>query len=194
MARPTRNDVHLNAALTNISIAYKNPSYIAEQVFPVVRVQKQSDYYFIFDAGAWFRDEVQVRAPGTRAARADYSISTASYVCVTYAIAKGVPDEVRENADAPLKPDVEATQFVTDQLLRAQERRVAALITGSANWAYAASPTTQWTSDTSDPLGDIEAAKDEVVQRIGRVPNTMVISYEVWRYLKNHPDLLGPAG
>ena len=71
MARPTRNDVHLNAALTNISIAYKNPSYIAEQVFPVVRVQKQSDYYFIFDAGAWFRDEVQVRAPGTRAARAD---------------------------------------------------------------------------------------------------------------------------
>jgi len=190
MPRPTVHDVHLNAALSQISIAYRNPEYIAESIFPRLNVQKKSDYYYIFDAGAWFRDEVKVRAPGTRAARADYSISTASYVCVTYAIAKGVPDEVRENADAPLKPDVEATQFVTDQLLRAQERRVAALVTGSANWAYAASPATQWTQDTSDPIGDIEAAKDAVVQRIGRVPNTMVISYEVWRYLRNHPDLL----
>ena len=190
MPRPTVRDVHLNAALTQIAIAYRNPEYIFSQVFPIVRVQKQSDYYYVFDAGAWFRDEVKVRAPGTRAARADYAISSASYVCKTYAIAKGVPDEVRENADAPLKPDVEATQFVTDQLLRAQERRVAALVTGSANWAYAATPSTKWSASDSDPIGDVEAAKDAVVQAIGRVPNTMVISYQVWRYVRNHPDLL----
>lgn len=190
MPSPTLRDVHLDTALSNISIAYRNELYIAEQVFPVVQVQKKSDYYFIFDKGAWFRDEVAVRAPGTRAKRADYSITTGSYVCINYALAKAIPDEVRRNADAPLRPDVEATEFVTDALLRAQERRVAALVAGSTNWAYSSSPTTQWSSDTSDPLGDLDDAINAVVKAIGRMPNTLVMSWDVWRQLRLHPDLL----
>lgn len=190
MPSPTPRDVHFDAALSQFSVAYKNGMYIFDQVFPVIPVNKQSDYYFVFDKGSWFRDLAAKRAPGTRAQRADYSLTSGSYVCLNYALAKGVPDEVRDNADNPLKPDMEATEFVTDALLRALERRVAALITGSANWAYAASPTTQWSSDTADPLGDIEAAINGVVSTIGRLPNVGVTSWDVWRRLKNHPDLL----
>ena len=70
MATPTTRDVHSNVALSNISIAYKNMDYIAERIFPRVPVQKKSDFYYTFDKGAFFRDEVGVRAPGTRARRA----------------------------------------------------------------------------------------------------------------------------
>jgi len=191
MPAPTARDVHpSNDALTQFSIAYHNGMYIAESVFPVVPVTKQSDFYFVFDKQSWFRNIVQKRSPGTRAQRADYTLSTASYVAINYALSKAVPDEVRDNADNPLRPEVDAVEFVTDALLRGQELRVATLVTSSTQWAYAASPATQWSSDTSDPLGDIEAAINGVVSRIGRMPNVLTTSWDTWRYLKNHPDLL----
>lgn len=191
MPSPTQRDVHIEAPLSNISIAYRNTEYIGDMIFPVVPVEKRSDVYFTFDKGAFFRDRVQVRAPGTRAQRASYDISTASYVALNYALAKEVPDEVRENADNPLRPDREATEFVTDALLLGQEIRVANIITASSGtWGYSSSPATQWDNDTSDPLGDIDDAVNGVVSSIGRMPNVMVLSYDVWRKLKIHPDIL----
>lgn len=190
MPRPLPGDVHIDTILTRISVAYGNKEYIAEQIFPVVPVEKQSDYYFVFDKGPWFRLTNNLRAPGTEAVRADYTLSTGTYFCDVYAVAKGIPDETRENATAPLRPDVDATRFITDQLLRSLERRVASLIMTAGNWAYSSSPTVQWSASTSDPIGDVETARNAIVQAIGRMPNTMVISYDVWRYLKSHPDLM----
>lgn len=192
MPGPTLRDVHVDALMTNISVAYRNTNYIGELIFPRVPVSKKSDVYFTYGKSAWFRDEVGVRAPGAEARRGDYDVTTASYVAITRAIAKLIPDEVRANADMPLRPDVEATEWVTDQLLRAQERRVAALTTGgSALWAYAASPVgAQWSSDTSDPWGDIDAAIYGIVSNTGVMPNTMVMSWNVWRHLRQHPDFL----
>ena len=44
---PTMSDVHIDAALSELSIAYKNKSFIADQVFPLVTVEKQSDKYYV---------------------------------------------------------------------------------------------------------------------------------------------------
>ena len=43
MAKPTYQQIHTDVPLTNISIAYKNKTYIADQVFGLVPVQRQSD-------------------------------------------------------------------------------------------------------------------------------------------------------
>jgi len=190
MPMPTVRDVRVNAVLSNISIAYKNNMYIAEQVFPRVPVQKKSDFYYIFNKDAFFRDDVAVRGPGTRAQRADYSVTSASYNAIEYALAKEVADEVYANADSPFRPAIEATEFVTDALLRAQERRVATKVMTSTNWANSASPTVQWTSDSSDPWNDIDDAIANVINGTGVMPNTMVMSYDVWRELRKHPDFL----
>ncbi len=191
MPTPTVRDVHIDQALSAFSVAYMNQQYIGEQIFPRVNVAKQTDYYWNFPRQAWQRIDVQKRAPGARSAEADYELTSASYYTPTYAIAKVIPDEVRQNADSPLRPDVEATEFVVDQLLRAEEKRIADLTTGgSALWAYAATPSTKWTSDTSDPVGDIENAINGVVSTIGRMPNVAVMSWDVWRHLRQHPDML----
>lgn len=191
MPRPTVSQVHRNAILDRISIAYRNDAYIAPLLFPVVSVEKQSDFYYIFDKSSWFRDRVAYRAPGTRAKRADYALTTASYFCMPYALAKGVPDEVVRNADSPLRPAVEAAEFVTDGLLLGEEIRVADLITASANWTSASikNGASAWSIDTSTPLEHIDTAVDAVISSIGRKPNVAVMSWNVWRYLKNHPDL-----
>ncbi len=176
--------------LDNISVAYRNKELIWDQVFPLVPVEKKSDFYFIFARGDWLRDEVEVRAPGARARRVDYALSSASYNCLTYGAAHGIPDEVRQNADRPLRPDRDATEFITDKLQLAVERRVASIVTTCGNWASASNPATQWSNDASEPLDDIETAKDAVISKTGVVPNVCVIAQTTWRVLRNHPDII----
>lgn len=120
----------------------------------------------------------------------DYTLSTGSYVAVEYAFAKGVTDEARDNSDDPLRPEIEAAEFVTDNLLRAREKRVADLVSACANWANSVTPSTKWDDDTSDPLGDVDTARTAILQATGLMPNSMVMGWEVWEDLKNHPDLL----
>lgn len=193
MGAPTPNDVHYRRPLSNIAIGYRNPQFLgADFAFPEVPVQKQSDLFWIFTRGAWFRDVAAPRSPGTRAKEVDYYLSTGSYMCMERALSHVVPDEVRKNADNPLKPDRDATIFVTDLLQLGQEIRVADLIStnGSTNWANSASPSTQWSNDASDPLGDVETGIETLVQNIAREPNKAIIGRQVWTKLRNHPDLL----
>lgn len=190
MPRPTTRDAHFNQALTNVSIAYQNANYIAEMVFPIIEVEKKSDYYYIYDSSAFFRNRSGTRAPGTRAPRADYGVTNGTYSCVNDALAYAIPDEVRKNADSPLQPDVDGVNFVADGLMLGLETRVANVITTASNWDYSGSPATQWTNSASNPWDDIMTGINAVVSTIGQMPNTAVISWETWRVLTNHPDFL----
>ena len=80
MAQPTANDVHIDAILTNISVAYiqDQNAFVASKVFPTIPVEKQSDKYFVYTKGDWFRDEAQLRAPATESAGSGYNLTTAT--------------------------------------------------------------------------------------------------------------------
>lgn len=190
MPSPTANQVHIDSALTNISIAYRNENYIGDRIFPKVPVVHQSNKYFVFVKADWYRDEAAVRAPGTRAARVDYNIGTGNYLCTEWAAAKAVPDEVIMNADAPLKPLAEATEYVTQKLMLRKEKDVADLVFGTNIWSGSTTPAVLWSNDTSDPIGDVNAAQDSIIQSIGRKPNKGVIGRGAYRHLIKHPDIL----
>ena len=189
MPSPTANQSHIDRALTNVSIAYQNAAYIWDQIFPQITVAKQTNKFFTFPKAAWYRDETAVRAPGARARRADYTLSTDSYVCIEKALAKQVPDEVIKNSDDPLKPLVRATQYVTDQIFKSIEKDVTDLVF-STGWAASATPSPTWDNDASDPLTDVETGMFTVAQSIGREPNVGIMGRGLWRYLKNHPDII----
>ncbi|MHA2062949.1 MAG: hypothetical protein ACXABY_01065 [Candidatus Thorarchaeota archaeon] len=190
MPSPTAQQSHIDRALTNVSIAYSNAAYIWDEIFPQVGVAKQTNLFFTFPKAAWYRDETAVRAPGARARRADYTLSTDNYVCIEKALAKQVPDEVIKNSDDPLKPLVRATQFVTDQIFKSIEKDVTDLVFGDGSWSGSATPGTLWSNDASDPLGDIETGLFTVAGAIGREPNVGIIGRGLWRFLKNHPDII----
>lgn len=189
MAGPTRRQVHIDRALTNVSIAYRNANYIGDLIFPQVVVQKQSDKFFVFDKSSWFRDEAGPRAPGTRGPEVEYSISSSAYSAQPMAATKVLPDEVVDNADQPLQERRNAVEFATDKVVLKLEKDVATDVFG-AEWSTSATPGTLWEDDASDPLGDVDTAREAIVKLIGREPNKMVIGREVWKQLKNHPDLL----
>ncbi len=159
-----------------------------------MKVNKQSDKYFTFTKGSWFRNDAGIRAPGTRTQRVDYTLTTSTYACNEFGAAKGVPDEIVANADNPLAPMREATEFVTDKLLMKVEIDVAAVVFGSSVWSSSANASIKWDDDTSDPikevLGSSTAIKEVLRQYIGRYPNVCIIGATVYAALQRHSDLL----
>ena len=103
MPQPTASDVHVNAPLTNISIAFLQDldGFVARKVFPEVPVKKQSDRYYVYDKKQWFRSDAKVRAPGTESAGSGFTVdNTPTYFCSVRAVHKDVDDQIRSNADA----------------------------------------------------------------------------------------------
>ena len=93
---PTRQQVHIDRALTNISVAYMQDAsnFIADKVFPIIPVQKQSDLYFIYRREDFLRDEAQERAVGTESAGGNYNIDKSEpYFCRVYAFHKDVNEQ-----------------------------------------------------------------------------------------------------
>lgn len=196
MPQPDTRDVHIDAILTQYSLAYQNRAYIADSLFPVVSVSKQSDKYFTYDKAHWFRDIAQLRAPATETVGSGYTLSTASYFADNYGFHYDIPDEVRANADNPIRPDQEGVNLVTDRLQMKRERLWATSFFTTGVWTGATDATggvdfTLWsTYGTSDPIVDLETRMNTMRTTTGRRPNTLVMGAAVWSSLKNHPDFI----
>lgn len=108
---PNANEVHIDAALTNLSVGYRNPAFIADLLAPVVPVRKQSDKYFICDAEREaFRPSDDRRAPGAEASEVNFALSSDNYYCEDHALTSAIPDEERENADPVIQPAIDRTR------------------------------------------------------------------------------------
>ena len=193
MPQPTSSQVHVDAILTNISVAYmqKAENFIANKVFPIVPVEKQSDKYYSYTKNDWFRDEAQLRADATESAGGGYNLSTSSYSADVWAFHKDIGDQTRANADAPINVDREAAEFVTSRLLLKMETEWVSSFFGTGVWATDSTPSNLWSDYTnSDPLGDVEDGKRSILSTTGFEPNTLVLGYDVFKELKNHPDLV----
>ena len=192
-AQPTVQDVHVDQMLTNISIAYaqSQDAFISSKVFPVVPVDKQSDKYYTFPKNDWFRDEAQKRADSTESAGGGYTLSSDSYYCDVWAFHKDVGSQTKANADQQINLERGAVQFVTQRLLLRQEIQWVSDYFTTSVWGTDYTPANLWSDYTSsDPIEDIETAKETVLSTTGFMPNTLVIGYQVFRKLKNHPDII----
>lgn len=192
MPQPTRSEVHVDAILTNISVAYiqRAENFVSWQVFPTVPVSKQRDLYYTYDQDDWFRDEAERRADGTESAGTGYGLSTDSYSCDVYAMHKDIGPQAMANADEPLNLESEATQLVTQKMMLRQEVEWVSNYFGTGIWGTDTTPANLWDNyTTSDPIMDVEAGREAILGVTGFEPNTMVVGYQVWRYLKHHPDI-----
>ena len=199
MPQPTYGDVHINMALTDISVAYiqDNANYVADQVFPVVPVQHKSDVYFKFSKDDFLRDEVQPRADAKESAGGGFNLTTGSYAATVWGYHKDVGDQVRSNQDAAVDIDVATTKFITQkQLIRRDAIFVSTYmktgvwgtdITGAAA-GNGTTTTTYWSDDANgDPFSDVAAGQITILQNTGHEANVLVIGYPVYQALRKHP-------
>lgn len=191
MSLPSASDVHVNRALVQFSLAWmqKNPA-MCDRLFPLVKVEKQSDVYFELNQYDFSRIEMQRRAAGTPAALAGYRVdSSASYFCDTFALTKAIPREVERNSDSPLRPRQNAVSYLSQQAKLKREKTFATDFWTTSVWGTDVTGSTVglWSDDASDPVGQIETYKNTVLAATGYEPNVLAMNNAVWAKLKNHP-------
>ncbi|AYD87353.1 major capsid protein [Microbacterium phage ValentiniPuff] len=202
MPQPTENSLHINAPLTNVSVAYTldRAGLIADKVFPEIPVDHKTDIFWTVPRGAWFRDEAKPRAGGTESVGSGYDTDQDTYHTIVEAIHKDVDDQTRANADAPFNLDADATRFVTDRLLIRKEVKFLKSVFKTGVWgsdfqgvasAPNASQFIQWSDyDDSNPVKDIKRWKRQILATTGLVANTLVLGYDVLDALSEHPAFI----
>lgn len=205
---PTMSDLHVQAALTDISVAFTNEdtNSVYDKVFQIIPVQKQSDKYFIYDKKDWLRTDAKRRAPGAEVALSGWRTSRDTYFCERFALGHDIPDPVRANADTAVSDlDADATEFLSEDLnIKHEVDWVAKYfiagvwtgassttdMTGSAAPATTATGFLQWNDVASTPIEDIRGEQTAVSKRTGKRPNILTMNVEVWTALADHPDIL----
>jgi len=197
MPQPTNSQVWVDQILTNVSVAYSNAEFIADQLFPMLPVTKQSGILPIINQSAFFRNDARLRAPGTKSVGTGYTVSnTTKYFCDRYSIRHEIPDEVRDNAAQVYDQDRIATKLVTEQLFLSRELAWASNMFAASVWAGGASAgdntiATVWSNySSSSPLTEIQGWHDTLQGSLGRDANAFVIGRQVWTQLKYHPDVV----
>jgi hypothetical protein len=187
---PGLTGVHIDRELSNVSVKFKNPSFMADVIAPPVTVKKESDRYWVYGKEN-FRIPFAVRADKAMTQEITHTLTTEAYVCQEYGFHTLVSDRERENADEGLGPDIDATELVTDCLLLDKEYRTANYVLDSTNpdWqpggaAYNTSHFTNldaaWDDRIgADPRADIYYGR-YVIYRDARVqPNSIFLPVEV---------------
>lgn len=181
----------LNPILTTICNQFmRDPSgFVAEDLFPSFPSAMQSANYYVFTAAELAQvPNLPGRAPGSAYPRLKQTLSSDSFFCKDYGIEGPVADEDRQKYATYFDADLSTVRRLVDTIRVNREQRVYALVTGGG--APSAAIAVPWNDATSNPKGDVDAARESIRQNIGLMPNLLVITQPMLNVLSIHPKLL----
>lgn len=178
----TGHDVHIDRLLSEMAIDYRPEGFIADTIFPMVTVQKQSDLYRVFDRADYTTRKDTRRAPGTPARQITRSTGSDTYYANNYALAYPVTLEDRTNADPELVTKLYdgGAQFCLDHLLLDYEMRVATMVTSTSNVGSSSAVSSAW-DGAGSPLADVNQAIDNLEDTTGVRATDVTFGLDAWR-------------
>jgi hypothetical protein len=188
---------HIDAALSDFAVMAFDASddqFVVDRFFPVIDVPKQSDKYWTLESRAFQTDvgDGARRAPRTKAKKVTYAVNSNSFYCDNYALSHDFGIEEFANLDAALRGE-QRTRLVVHLLKRAQEQRVANIVTSVSNIGSGVllAGAAKWSDYTaSDPIADITSGAAFIRATTGMIPNKMLIDWDTYQLLGRHPVLL----
>lgn len=189
---PLISQVHVNKALTNLTLARPAQNFIAGELFPTLQVQKQSDTYFIHDSDQDFkRLSDDARRPGAAANEVDDDLTTATYFTGGHALKKIVTNEEEANADTALRPKADATTYLVEKVSVNKEVAAHTALNAALTGNQTAAASNGWNDYTDgDPIGDILTGIEAVEDNGGVRPNKIAMDSKVWHDVRHHPDIV----
>lgn len=182
--------------LTNIALGYKQANFIAEKIFPQVFADKEGLRVPVFGKGSFVEYQTE-RAVG--AASNVITLDSPSFMPVVleeHDLAAGV--DYREQAESMYDERAKATRRVVNGVQLRQEIETAALLQNKSAYQSGFSrdlaATQKWSDKNSDPLADIETARETVRAGCGVRPSVLVVGASVLSALKRHEKLIGALG
>lgn len=188
----------IDPILSTVAQGYKNAELIGSALFPYVPVGQRGGKIITFGKED-FMLYATGRSPGAATKRVQFGYSGSSYALESHSLEGLVPQELMQEAEAVPGINLATTAIAKVQAIIALrlEKAQADLATNAANYAAAnktsLSGTSRWsdlTTGVSDPVNDIEVAKDAVRQQIGREPDTVTLGASVLVKLRQHPKII----
>jgi len=187
---PLKSQLHEDKLLGNISVKYRNEEYIADKVFPILPVKKETDKYRIYDRN--FRLPETIRSAKGEAREHLFDVSSASYRLEQHSLKDHVSDRDAENYDIfDLRRDT--VEELTDVIARRMEKSVADLFTTtgwSLNVSLAAANAFNANTTVSNPIPIFDTAATTIVNNSGNKPNYGILPREAYIACKNHTSVL----
>lgn len=175
---PTRAQVHIDQALTDFAIAKRILPFVAEQLFPIVKVVKESDKYYIFDREE-MREHDTLRAPGAEAKEFEWGSTSATYNAEEHSLRHLVADRIANNADAPIKPFMRTTQKLMNVIMLGVEKRVKTLVMNGGLTGSTPVSGKKWDQSGAEIETNIDLAKQTIGKNAGVLANTILMNTEV---------------
>lgn len=180
--------------LSTVAQGYKHNEMVASALFPQVGVPLRGGNIITF-AKEDFMLYASGRAPGENTKRVSFGYTGSAYALVDYSLEGQVPIEImQEGQNGPgIDHAAMAVNKVSAIMALRLEKQAADIARTAGSYAsgnkVTLSGTGQWSdfTGTSQPIQNIETAKDAVRAATGKRPNTIVMGAAVLAKLRQHP-------
>lgn len=186
----------IDPILSTVVQGYVHPEHIGMALFPRVPVLTSGGKIVEFGKEA-FRLYSTGRAPGTAFKRMQLGYEGKPYALENHGLEAAVPREHQREASQVPGIDlatryINAVMRVNSLILESSQAMLARNAANyDANHKVTLSGTDQWNDYTnSDPVGDINAAKEAIRSTTGIYPNVIEIAAKVFDVLKEHPKII----
>jgi len=174
--------------------------YVATKVFPVVPVQKKTDRIFTYDKGLWFKNQAKKRAPGKESEGTGFNLkSDLIYSADVFALHQDLDWDTIDNADEVIKLESDASQFLMQQIMIAQEVDWTANFFSGSIWTGSTTGadiivSNLWDTAAGDPVVDIRKEIRSVKRKTAQRPMKLVLSRPAWDAIQDNPNVLDRIG
>jgi hypothetical protein len=183
----------IDPVLSTIAQGYRNSEMVASALFPSVPVPFRGGKIITFGKEDFMLYGTQ-RAPGENTKRVQFGYASGSYALVDYGLEGSVAIETMQEGQLPgIDHAAMAVRKVSNIMALRLEKQAADIARTAASYAAAnkvtLSGTAQWSdfTGTSQPIQNIETAKEAVRAATGKRPNTVVMGAAVMAKLRQHP-------
>jgi hypothetical protein len=187
----------VDPVLSNIAQGYKNADFVGLSLFPSVPVAQRGGKIVTFGKED-FELYNTARGPGAATKRVQFTFGSQGYTLESHSLEGLVPMELMQEAEAVPGIDLARMALMKVQNIIGLRLEVAQanLATTAGNYDSghkntALTGTTLWSDlSASDPIANVETAKDAIRQTIGRYPNTIVMGAQVMKSLRQHSKVI----
>ena len=173
-------------SLTVVRFMQDPKGFVGTRLFPLAKTEEQAATYYVFDAENTLLVPTNLRrAPGAPYARTTTRLSSDLYGTEERGIEVPVDDRVRKKYAKAISADRAAVMRGSSTIMINHEMRV-------RDKAYAAGVShatvvTKWDQAGSNPITDVNVAKEFVFTQVGMDVNYMQVNRDTFNTLKEHP-------
>lgn len=190
-------DVQFDEVLTKKAIALledRDDFVVANGAIPMIYTDKINGNYKKYKDADMRRRGMALRAGGEEFKKFTLGLEPKVFNCKQYGVDFPVDD--RDRLEDSL--ETAGNKMVEDAMFNYDAKLAELMVAGNFGLDIAgvdanptAGQTLKWTNANSNPIKDIDEAKSKIKGKIGRKPDTLVITEDVFEALKQNAHILG---